>query len=249
MRFSPLCLSLLFAAACGVSATSQTPEPYLEYLTLSTQLTCETKLRCCGTLCSASNDSSTYVASQRLLSYVAAGLILYDSDAASACLKELSTRYTACDTQIVKSSTRSPCDRVLVPNGGEGSACETKIASCKSGSLCIQEHCVAQPKLNQSCVLGGVPCTTDSYCVRLSAVQEPSCTQAAQLGQPCSGRPCDTTQGLICLSSGTCALVQPEGGPCTANVGCMSGYCNTTMMVCEKAPLSPTVQEQLCTAP
>lgn len=240
----------LLLAACGVSASSPDPATYVDYVKQLAQLGCESRLRCCGTLCSDAASPTSLLATQRVGRYIEAGLLRYDRQAAIDCLRDRSLRYADCGAPIPNTTTASPCDRVLVPLGGEGTPCESKITSCVSGSLCQNGYCVAQLKLGQTCVPGSTPCTPDGYCVRNTATGIYTCTQYAQSGQPCTQKLCDPLQGLICSQTTLlCTPLLAEGSPCVGNSTCASGYCDAKTGVCASASMPLTVIDQLCAAP
>lgn len=263
--------------ACGVQASSSTPDTYEGYLKAVSQLNCETQQRCCGTTCSDANDANFYKNNSRQIDFINAGLLRYDASAAADCLAGTYARYMVCDKPLIQlPKIPASCGKVLVPNTQAGGMCDSTIGNCVAETVCTSGTCIALPAAGtacnlstprcvstaycdtvggqicrtlpgngQSCAMTGGQCATGFYCDGVTVL----CTANGQTGQACSGtKPCDTTNGLVCLSNSTCGMPQPDGAPCTSPTHCQSARCSGTAAGSTCQPqLSPqTLRHQVC---
>jgi hypothetical protein len=253
-----LCFSLGAAlAGCGVSVTtsSTNPDSYEGYLKATSQLSCESQERCCGTTCAVGNDMNFLRNSTRTIEFIGLGLLRYDAAAAAECLSYQTQRLSVCDKPTFQLPKQpAACGKVIVPNTQAGGMCDSTIGNCVAETVCRSGTCIAAPTVGQACATSAPVCISTAYCDSLGgnvcralptggqACSMPSnlcatgfycdgttrlCTPNGQSGQACSGvRPCDTTAGLVCLSNSTCGLPQPDGSPCTSPDHCQSARCS-----------------------
>lgn len=218
MKRASLLGAALFVLSCGVSPATTTPDTYADFLKLSSQLSCEASLRCCGTVCSPTTDAAFYQPSTRAFDYLKAGLLSYDRQAAGDCLAALQTRYTRCDAAISELPPSTACSNVLSPRGSVGSACETGINTCSPDTFCANVSCAVRRTANQSCNanLSTSIClnSSDSCCTACTGV----CSAGLAIGQACT----NTVNAIACQPGafcppgvGKCTVYAESGQPCT----------------------------------
>lgn len=203
---SALCAAI-FCLACNIEPATKTPTTYADFLKLSSQLTCEASLRCCGSLCTPTTDAAFFRPSARAFTYLNAGLFEYDRSAAVECLAALRQRYTSCDAPLPGLFLPdTACGRVLIPKAPIGSVCETGVNPCGPGSICVNTSCPIRRTASESCG---------------------SATTAECLGD----------QDSCCLAcTGFCAATLPIGMACTSNnpaAQCQAGaFCPSGIAKC-----------------
>jgi hypothetical protein len=197
--------------ACGIQPQATTPETYTDFLKLSSQLTCEATLRCCGTLCSPGADAGFYRATPRALDYIAAGQMTYDRQAAVDCLASLQLRYTSCDALVTTLPPSTACSNVLVPKAAAGASCDMSMPVCAPDSVCSNNTCFVRRSLTQSCLQQLGYCTSDSDTCCIACTGSGNCRALAKVGQACTpgssttcapGGYCPTSSPYNCLPSG-----------------------------------------------
>ena len=185
MKRASLLGAALFALSCGVSPSTTTPDTYADFLKLSSQLSCEARLRCCGTVCNPTTDAAFYMTSLRVFDYLNAGLLGYNRDAAVDCLAALQTRYASCDAAIYELPPTTVCSNVLAPQASIGGMCETGINSCGPNAVCSNVSCTVRRTTGQPCspALSTTPCVNaaDSCCTTCTGV----CSANIPIGQTC----------------------------------------------------------------
>lgn len=239
-------LCVIAPLACGVSPRSEAPGSYSEYLKRSSQLTCEARLRCCGTVCGSTEETAVRTTAALLDRYLTRSLVSYDAEAAAACLQAQSQRLSDCDASVEGLPSIAACDRVLIPLNPVGGTCETKVTSCVPEASCIQNRCVARPRVNDACT-STVGCSPPAYC-NLSTAR---CVPYIESGQPCNtaGAMCNPGANLSCHPSVVCLPPQPDGAACANTSHCISRFCDPVARIC--APAAPqtlpmSLREQLC---
>lgn len=245
--FGLLCVAAFFA--CGVSAGPPAPRSYLEYLTLANQLTCETRLRCCGTVCGSAEIAAVDSMAAQIGRYLDSALLAYDPSAAAACLLTQSRRMADCAARVDGLPPTMGCDKVLIPQNPVGGACEPAVASCSPGTTCAQNRCTLLPKLGETCTVA-IGCAPSTYCS--TAASPLRCVMYAEAGQPCgtAGMACNpSSKTLLCHPSSICLPPQPNGAACSTNGHCQSGFCDLIGRLCAPSDgqqRTVTLREELC---
>lgn len=198
--------AVLFCLSCDVEPATTTPETYADFLKLSSQLSCEASLRCCGTVCTPKSDAEFYLANPRASAYLSAGLLAYDRQAAVDCLTAMQQRYTSCDAAIPSLPPNTACTKVLTPQATQGGRCETGLNTCSANLTCnnVSTTCTLRRFEGESCT------STSTVC----ATERDSCCQAC---------------------SGLCSTLFPVGTACTVGYGvpqCQGGFCQSTTNRC-----------------
>lgn len=245
--FGLFCAAAVFS--CGVSAGPPTPRSYPEYLRLSSQLTCETRLRCCGTLCGSAEDTAVESMTAQIGAYLDSARIGFDASAAASCLVMQSRRMADCGAAVDDLTPAVGCDKVLVPQNPVGGICEPAVTSCIPGTSCMQNRCTMLPKLGDSCT-AAIGCTPPAYCNTGAAPIR--CAMYAEAGQSCgtAGALCNPSSGtLLCHPNLICLQPQPNGAACSSGGHCQSGFCDLSTRLCAASggtPKSLTLREELC---
>lgn len=247
----PVPALLLLPLGCGVPAQATSPQDYSDFLRLSYQQTCEARHRCCGTLCSAQLDTAFYKNVSRTLDYIASGLIQFDQQAATDCLRSQSARLRDCDVDVL-TVPLSRCDKVLIPKGATGSVCEPGVNSCTPDSLCNANRCFPRGKLGEKCAPYDttVGCATGLFCTPATATTAAQCVAYSPSGKSCaSPARCDPSSGLVCLPSQLCGVPLANAAACSADNQCASTYCDLSTAKCAPLPVVLTIRAQLCAQP
>lgn len=213
----------IFAVSCDVEPTTTTPESYVDFLKLSSQLRCEASLRCCGTLCTPKSDAEFYMANPRTMAYLNAGLFAYDRQAAVDCLTALRQRYTSCDAAIPDLPPTTACSKVLRSMATLGGRCETGVNTCSENTYCsnVSSSCTLRRFDGETCVSTNVFCTSesDSCCQSCSGL----CTALIPVGGTCtaSSSAAQCQAGFYCPTATLkCTAAVPEGQPCNLTTPC-----------------------------
>lgn len=234
MRPAPLICVVALALGCGIEPAITTPETYTDFLKLSSQLTCEASLRCCGTPCSPSTDAGFYRASARQVDFIAQGLMTYDRQAAIDCLAALKARYTSCDARVNTLPPSTACNSVVLPKAPVGSSCESPVPVCGPDSTCSNNTCTVRQAFSSACSIAVGYCTSqsDTCCITCSGLG--TCVPFLKLGQTCSpgssqmqcapGTYCPSVAPQVCTAAGE------QGQSCSATP---ATACNVTKgLVC-----------------
>jgi len=209
-----ICAALFFAA-CDIEPATTNPDTYADFLKLSSQLSCEASLRCCGTACTPTTDFKFYQPNARALAYLDAGLFNYDRQAAISCLDAMKQRYTRCDAAINDLPSNGVCGNLLTPNAPVGGVCDTIRNTCAAGNQCGTSSCTYREPADSSCEPNTVFCTSDqdsccTYCTGL-------CYAALAVGATCTpGNTQPTCKvGAYCSSTQRCTLYAELGQACS----------------------------------
>lgn len=233
--------AVVLCLACNLEPATTTPATYADFLKLSSQLTCEASLRCCGSLCTPTTDAAFFRPRARAFTYLNAGLFEYDRQAAIECLAALQQRYTSCDAALPGLPPNTACGRVLVPKAPVGSVCETGLNPCDSGSICVNASCTIRRTATESCVsLTPTECLSDqdSCCLACTGL----CAAALPIGQACT----NNNPAVQCQAGAFCPSLAAK---CTAYAE--SGQtCSATTLPCNpRSGLSCLPGSQLCGPP
>ena len=221
-----ICTTAAFLA-CDIQPATTTPETYTDFLKLSSQLSCEATLRCCGTLCSPSADAGFYRATPRALDFIAAGQMTYDKQAAVDCLAALKARYTSCDAVVTSLLPSTACSNVLVPKAAAGTSCDMSLPVCGPDSVCSNNTCTIRKALTQSCPNQLGYCISDSDTCCITCTGFGNCRPLAKIGQACNpGSNSVCTAGSYCpsVSPFTCLASGEDGQTCDPNI---AASCNS----------------------
>lgn len=217
MKRASLLGAALFAASCGVSPSTTSPDTYADFLKLSNQLTCEASLRCCGTVCRPTTDAAFYGASGRAFDYLKAGLLGFNRQAAIDCLAALQVRYTNCDAALYELPATTACSSVLSPQAPIGGMCETGINSCGPSATCNNLSCTVRRTAGQACspALSSTPCVNnaDICCTTCTGL----CSANIPIGQTCllsSGAPACQSGSFCPPTVLKCTAYAEFGQPC-----------------------------------
>jgi hypothetical protein len=208
----------VFCLACNIEPATTTPATYADFLKLSSQLTCEASLRCCGSLCTLTTDAAFFRPRARAFTYLNAGLFGYDRPAAVECLAALQQRYTSCDAALPGLPPSIACDGVLIPQAPVGSVCETGVNPCGPGSTCVNTSCTIRRTATESCASATTTqCLSDedSCCLACTGF----CAATLPIGQVCTNtNPAAQCQaGAFCSSSvAKCTAYAESGQTCSA---------------------------------
>lgn len=218
LGFFPL---FALSVGCSVTPASTSPSTMREYLATYNQITCEARLRCCGTVCSDATDDAYYKSYSRLLDYVNEGLLKFDPAAAAACLASYAEYSKTCDTAVVNLPVLSPmCNTILVGNTQAGGQCDTAITptNCVADTTCTGGTCVAKAKVGEPCLT--VSCVAAAFCD--TSLPQPVCKARLAAGQTCTGNAqCQAT--AYCDNSvlpRVCTDYGKAGQPCSATKLC-----------------------------
>ncbi|HND12501.1 MAG TPA: hypothetical protein PKI49_10105 [Pseudomonadota bacterium] len=221
MRLLGIVGLLALSVGCDATPASTAPSTAREFLATYNQISCESRLRCCGTVCSDASDDSFYKNYSRTLDYVAAGLYRFDPAAASACLASYSDFYKSCDTALTDLPVVSAqCGAVIVGNTQAGGQCDSSLSpsNCVADTTCSGGTCMAKAKVGESCLTSS--CVAAAFCD--TSVAMPVCKARLTAGQTCTASSqCQTT--AFCDSSvlpRVCTDYGKEGQPCSASKLC-----------------------------
>jgi hypothetical protein len=162
-------------------------------------------------------------------------LVLYDPDAAQACLDAYAN--LSCDETMQPADALDACDGVYtgaIPNGGGcafSGECESRVCTKPGCSeACCQGTCVAArvlPGVGEECTS---VCTDDAYCGADSL-----CHALLPEGAACDQLSvCDRNlhcAGITSGGSGTCTALPHEGEPCDSACAEVSSQCVQGMCV------------------
>jgi hypothetical protein len=235
----------VLVAACG-NDSAEGPIPIAALGSAFTSYICGAEVRC-GVV----SDFSTCVKLRKwdglldpldswrpplldLVAAVEAGAIVYDGNAARACLAAISS---GCDQSI------------LWTNRGAPTACDEMFAgTVAGGGPCgLNEECISQQCSNPNCLASGTPIGT---CIGDTPPVRPTLGESCQQNANCVDGYCDNTTltcaallsagamctvdnqcqlGLAC-SRGMCGALADEGSACTMDGDCKSigNYCGAT---------------------
>lgn len=183
---------------------------------------------------------------ERLQSWVDAGVLTYDATAAKKCLDAFERR--SCDDlydQPLESGDEA-CDRFLVGTHQAGESC----GGCEAGLVCVTDSvacgtCAAKPSPAEdgaSCEFNACGsnsyCNGDKRCTRLPGDGDACHEGQCRLPFRCSEDVCELPigQGATCIVNehcqgglwcerGICQLQKIRGYACSADVECRSTHC------------------------
>lgn len=225
--------------------------PLDEFCAAKTNASCNVAKRC-GTTSPAYECGPQWdtACTERMQTYVDAGVMTYDATAAKKCVDAIEQR--KCDEAVpVLLGETTVCETVLVGVGKEGERC----GGCEAGLLCLSglsgindpESCgtctrLAPPAADgESCKTNR--CGNNSYCRELVCVPLPGrdepcgqgrcqpqfrcsndvCVTPRAIGATCE-RGTDCQGGLWCDRS-SCQLQKSNGSTCDADAQCHSTHC------------------------
>jgi len=212
----------LLCGACGVSPANTSPSTYREFVTTANQITCEARLRCCGSVCSDGGDEGWFKNHSRIQDYIAAGLLRYDASAAAACLATEAERNKVCDralTEVPNSS--NSCSLVVVGNAPAGGLCDNPngISTCSADTFCSGGSggtCMAKAKVGESCTT--VTCVPAAFCD--SSMGAPTCKARIPAGQACTSSSQCMTGAFCDATLRVCTDYSKAGQPCSGTKPC-----------------------------
>jgi len=211
LPFLPLALLLsLLAAACSDdSQAPKVPPPPVDaadFMSAYTQTLCDVSARCSVVADYLQADCESHVRAsfgEDVQAAIEAGKIVYDADAAGACLAGLAE--TPCLAEQPSDATLASC------------------LSALKGTLAAGEPCVG----TFECAEGICPAVTGDRCPTVC----PSVVHRNETCSLLGGPDCNIREGLRC-SFGRCVLPTEKGSACEDNFGCQSGLvCVTNICV------------------
>jgi hypothetical protein len=159
---------------------------------------------------------------------VATGKVIYDANAAGACLHALAA-LSCSRSALLGGVDGDACDRTFTGTLSAGSPCfsssecvsgSCEIGICDPSVTCCAGQCAAQDVvagIGQPCGTGTTTCQDGAYCQFTGGTAV--CTAKAAAGQPCQGFG-ECASGLWCrtqtlgVGTGTCARLPATGQPC-----------------------------------
>lgn len=198
-------LFFAFVAACGSDETPEPPAPppppidAADFMAAYTSALCDRSARCLPTAgyldesCKADVEAS--FGGEDVDAAIAAGRIVYDADAAGACVAGLAA---------MDCLAEQPSDATLAACLGALSGTVQKEKPCFGTFECAEGVCRS---------------VTGDTCPTVCA----PAAQKGEACSLLSGPDCDVRKGLRC-SGGVCVAPLGEDGACVDNYGCQSGF-------------------------
>jgi hypothetical protein len=168
----------------------------------------------------------------------AAGMRMYDSSKAQACIDALNGAYNSNTSKVAFSalfgsgSITDKCERVFSGAAAQDGTC-TSDYDCANNRICVPDPpgsmtlgCATpvQPQ-NGYCATPGTQCPMDQFCP-VGGTGAPKCQPSAVSGQACNANtPCVSTQRCV---GGSCAARAALGEGCATNGDCApdAPYCD-----------------------
>lgn len=119
-------------------------------------------------------------------------------------------------------------------------------ADCESGACAPEGFCTEECSEGSSCGLGYV-CGTSGLCVTAcpdgstqgAGADRQICVDgfyvacsSGDAASTCSRCGCEPFGGGTCVAGSGCVIAQPDGSPCTTDIGCTSGACHRDTGTC-----------------
>lgn len=237
-----LAIVLVSFSACGGDGATI---PIDELQTHAKEALCAYEVRCGLVPDTAACDETLYV-KQQLLVDVKAGKVIYDGQAAAACLD----LYRALGCNISGAGLSSvgqaqSCRDTIRGTVATGGACLTDEecqsqdcdkSACTMTTECCAGACAAKIPAGGDCSAAGPRCADDLFCRRGTGTTG-ICSAVIADGQPCTstdscvtGRRCNLVTGT---SAGTCGILPAHGQACPGMLcDSLSDLCDPASKTC-----------------
>ncbi len=242
-------------AVAGCSSSSNEPAPltFAAFSASEMNITCQSDVACGAFPDDATCFASTTIESGQIEADIAAGMVVYDGEAASECLTWIAQNLSpTCRLSEQSSFQPALCSTIFAGQVATGGACFTsgecvsqdcERPGCGSDSCCAGT-CMASTILPNGTVPIGAACTSRASCVPGAycnvSGNPPLCAalkisgQACQLDEECpAGTACVLTPTPDAGATKTCATPADETAPCLGG-GCdlRADYCDPATMRC-----------------